>query len=97
MKSVLSIFMFTVVIIAGGYAYAGQEKVKLKLENMTCSSCSYMVEKSLKRVKGVSSAEVSFAKKRATVIFDNQTTNKKALIEATSNAGFPSKVIDEKE
>jgi mercuric ion binding protein len=48
------------------------------------------VRKALQRVPGVSSANVDFALKTATVTFDPEKVKPAAMTQATTNAGFPS-------
>ena len=57
---------------------------------MTCAACPITIKKALTDVDGVTEAEVSFDKKEAVVTFDDTKTNVSALIEATTNAGYPS-------
>ena len=64
----------------------------LDVQNMTCGLCPVTVQKSLERLDGVSQARVDFAKKTASVTFDADKTNAKALVKATTDAGFPSTV-----
>lgn len=66
--------------------------VTLQVRNMTCGTCPIVVRKALERVPGVSSASVDMDKKTATVIFDPDRVQSAALIEATTNAGFPASV-----
>lgn len=73
-------------------ALAAERTVTLDVDNMTCSSCPYIVKKALMRVPGVSAAEVSFEDKIATVTFDDETTSVGALTRATANAGYPATV-----
>jgi periplasmic mercuric ion binding protein len=47
----------------------------------------------LERVPGVSSTTVDFDKKTATVTFDPEKATAAKLTQATTEAGFPSKVI----
>jgi mercuric ion binding protein len=64
----------------------------LDLQNMTCALCSVTVRKALEKVPGVSQARVDASKKTATVTFDAQRTTAAALVQATTDAGFPAKV-----
>jgi mercuric ion binding protein len=73
-------------------ALAADQTVTLKVDNMTCASCPYMVKTALKKVKGVSDIKVSLATKLAVVKFDDAKTNIEALTDATFEAGFPSKL-----
>ena len=62
----------------------------LDVQNMTCGLCPVTVKKSLQRVPGVSDARVDLDKKTATVTFDAQLATTADLVNATSDAGFPS-------
>ena len=44
--------------------------------------------------KSAGAVAVSFKKKKATVTFDDSKTNVAALTTATTNVGFPSRVIE---
>lgn len=68
------------------------ETVTLEVQNMTCEVCPITVEKSLKKVSGVSAAQVDFDKKTATVTYDPDQVQPDVLIRATTNAGYPSTV-----
>lgn len=59
---------------------------------MVCDGCVATVTKTLKRVDGVSKAEVSLEKKEAVVTFDDSKITVEALIKATGDAGFQSSV-----
>lgn len=76
----------------GAPALAATRTVKLHVDNMYCEMCPLTVKKSLTKVSGVSAAKVSFEKKTATVTFDDAKTNVAALVAATTNAGYPSRV-----
>jgi len=60
---------------------------------MYCEACPYIVKQSLAKVYGVESVVVSFEAKTATVTYDDQKTTPVALTSATTQAGYPSKVI----
>jgi mercuric ion binding protein len=64
----------------------------LDVQNMTCSLCPLTVRKSLEKVPGVNQAQIDFATKTATVTFDAEKTTVAALVDATSQAGYPSTV-----
>ena len=67
--------------------------VTLAVENMTCGTCPVVVSKALKRVPGVTSTAIDVEKKTATVTFDPDKANSARLTEATTDAGFPSKLL----
>jgi mercuric ion binding protein len=81
-------------LIATGVAFAAPpQTATLAVENMTCGTCPIVVTKALERVPGVSSTTVDFDKKTATVTFDPDKTTSTRLVQATTEAGFPSKLI----
>lgn len=80
-------------LLATGAA-AAERSVTLAVENMTCDSCPYIVEKSLERVDGVIDATVSFEQRTAVVRYDDTRTGIEALTRATANAGYPSRIAE---
>ncbi len=75
---------------------ANSQSVMLDVQNMTCAMCPITVKKSLDDVNGVESAVVDFNSKIATIKFDPNKTNVEALINTTTNAGYPSTIHPEK-
>ena len=67
----------------------------MKIGGMTCASCSASVEKALKKVDGVSFANVNLATEKATVKFDPDQANYNQLLEAVHNSGY--EVVEEQE
>ena len=63
------------------------------VDNMTCTSCPYIVQTSMAAVPGVLQVEVSFEAKTATVAFDDAITNPEAIAEASTNAGYPARPV----
>ena len=80
-------------LLASSPAYGGERTVTLGVENMTCASCPYIVQKALTRVPGVTAAQVSLEKKTAVVVFDDAKADLPALTAATAKAGFPAQVL----
>ena len=72
-------------------AWAASKTVTLNVPGMTCPACPITIKKALNKVSGVSKVEVSYEKKQARVTFDDEKTDTKALVKATTDAGFPSK------
>ena len=66
--------------------------VTLRVDNMYCASCPYVVKQSLVAVPGVKNVSISFRDKTATVTFDGAQTNVAALTGATFEVGYPSEV-----
>ena len=68
----------------------------LSVKGMTCASCSGRVEKVLRRVPGVLTAEVNLATERAEVTVATRDVDVAQLIEAVQDAGYEaSPVVDE--
>ncbi len=82
---------------AVGGALASQaatlETVALKVDGMWCPSCAYFVHQALTRTPGVLDAKVSGRKGTALVTYDPSKTTVAALIAATTNYGYPSRVM----
>jgi periplasmic mercuric ion binding protein len=71
---------------------ADRQTVVLDVQNMTCSMCSITIRKALEKVPGVIDAKVDYDHKTAIVRYDPHKANPPALVKATTNAGFPSKL-----
>ena len=70
-----------------GYA-VGRQSVRLKIDGMTCASCVGRVEKALKQVPGVLSAEVNLATEMAEVQTVGGDAVAQRLIDAVEKAGY---------
>ena len=77
-------------VLASSSARAAEQTVTLAVNNMYCAACPHTVKASLEAVPGVKQAVVSFKEKTATVTYDDARTDVKALVCATTNAGYPS-------
>jgi periplasmic mercuric ion binding protein len=84
------IVTFVVAMLASSNAVAADKTVTLAVENMYCAACPYTVKASLQTVPGVKQAVVSYKEKTAIVTYDDEKADVKALIAATTNAGYPS-------
>jgi periplasmic mercuric ion binding protein len=73
-------------------AWASPQTVTLNVSRMTCAACPITVKRALEKVAGVSKIEVQYEKKQMLVTFDDAKTNTDALVKATTDAGYPSKV-----
>src|SRR6202167_2813770 len=81
-------------LLTTGAAFAAPpQTATLVVETMTCRTCPIVVKKALENVPGVSSTAVDFDKKTATVTFDPDKATTARLTQATTEAGFPSKLI----
>jgi len=71
---------------------AAERTAILNVDNMSCPTCAPIVKKSLMRIEGVIILDVSAETNTATVTFDDAKTSVAALIDATTNAGYPSRL-----
>jgi mercuric ion binding protein len=83
-----------ILLAAAGPAVAAERVVTLDVENATCALCGPIVKRVLSRVPGVRRVDVSEGAGRATatVTFDDSRATVAALIDATTRAGYPSRV-----
>jgi mercuric ion binding protein len=81
-------------LVIASTAWAGPKTVSLSVPTMDCPVCPITVKQALTKVPGVTQAEVSFDKRRATVTFDDAKTSVEALMRATKNAGYPSRLVE---
>lgn len=93
MRKLIAMVCLWLLLVANG-VMAEIKTTVLKVDNMTCVSCPYIVEKTLSGVKGVAEVIVDFEQKTATVRFDDEQTTVFILVAATTNAGYPSTVIE---
>lgn len=74
-------------------SWAATKTVTLSVPGMFCSVCPITVKKALSKVDGVIQTKASLEKREATVTFDDAKTTVNALIQATTDAGYPSHVV----
>jgi len=65
-----------------------EDKATLSITKMHCANCAFTVERSLKKVEGVSDAAVNFATEQASVQFDSGRFNPGALVKQVEEAGY---------
>jgi Cu+-exporting ATPase len=65
-----------------------RDSITIGIDGMTCASCVARVERALKRVPGVLSAEVNLATERATVVAEHGRAPVTALHAAVQKAGY---------
>jgi len=63
-------------------------KVIISISGMHCASCAVNIEKSLKKIDGVSEVNVNFASQRATIEFDPQKMSPPDLEKAINKIGY---------
>ena len=87
-----SIFAVIPLAAAAFPVWAAMQTVTLSVPGMTCAACPITVKKALSRVEGVRQVDVIFQKREAVVTFDDAKTSARRLIQATEDAGYPSRV-----
>jgi len=92
MKKLFTVAVVLVLTTLGTSVWAASKTVTLSVPGMTCAACPITIKKALSEVEGVTDIEVSFERKDAIVTFDDTKTSVSALIEATTNAGYPSRL-----
>lgn len=93
----MKLFLILITVLASLFisesVLAAQKIVKLNVPGMTCAVCPVTVKKALQNVGGVIIVSVNFEKKFALITFDDLKTNVAQLINATTDAGYPSTVV----
>ena len=64
------------------------KKTTLNITGMHCASCATIIENQLKKSPGVEKANVNYGVERASIEFDEATTNQDKLIEIVKKAGY---------
>ena len=85
---------FVLALCLSNTIFAKKQEVQLEVQNMTCASCYYMVNKVLLDVDGVLEVEFPYAG-IAGVLYDDALCLVENLIEATTKYGYPSTVLEE--
>jgi Cu+-exporting ATPase len=75
-----------------GYS-VGEQTARLQIEGMTCASCASRVEKALKKVPGVLSAEVNLATETAEIRLVHAAAGLSALTAAVEKAGYKARPV----
>ena len=75
-------------------ASSGPQRFNLSISGMHCTSCAGIIEKSLKKVPGVSGARVSYAAEKAAVTLDISLSPKEKLLAAVKKAGYQAVFIN---
>ncbi|MBB3332727.1 mercuric ion binding protein [Halomonas campaniensis] len=88
MKTRLALVAF--IVLFSTPVWAAVQTVTLAVPGMTCAACPITVKAALGRVEGVSHVVVSYPDREAVATFEDSLTSVEALIEATTNAGYPS-------
>jgi heavy metal translocating P-type ATPase len=62
--------------------------VEIPVQGMTCASCVGRVEKAIRRIEGVTAANVNLATERASVSFGSADADPQAVVEAIRDVGY---------
>ncbi len=73
----------------------GIQKINLSISGMHCTSCAGIIERSLKKLEGVSETHVNFTAEKASILFDDNLVSKEKLIETVEKAGYKATVVEE--
>lgn len=71
-------------------------KEKFNVSGMTCSACQAAVEKSVKKLDGIKSADVNLLSNSMLVEFDNNIITEQKIIKAVEDAGYRAYLTDNK-
>lgn len=72
-----------------------QTKKTFSIKGMHCASCVIILERSLKKVEGVSGATVNLATEKTTVTYDPTVVTDEKLFSAVSNVGYQAMINEE--
>nr|WP_326716748.1 heavy metal translocating P-type ATPase [Vagococcus sp. B2T-5] len=61
---------------------------KYTVEGMSCASCAQTVEKTAAKVSGVKEASVNLATEQLNIVFDDESSQEQAVIDAVAQAGY---------
>ncbi len=70
------------------------QKIEFAISGMTCTGCEVHVKSEINKLKGISTAQVSYEKGNAIVAFDNKRTNIAEITKAINSTGY--KVVNHK-
>lgn len=76
---------------------SGKERTSLAITGMHCASCAGLIERALKKVPGVTQANVNFAAEKAAVQYDGSLVRVNDLVAAISKAGYKAETVDAKD
>jgi P-type Cu+ transporter len=73
------------------------KKVDLQIKGMHCASCAVLIDKALKKTKGVKESNVNYSTTKATVTFDEKSLSEKRLIGIIKKRGYGASLVKEGE
>ena len=90
--SAISPVEISTAIVKAGFTVPPQS-YEIAIEGMTCASCSGRVEKALKKLEGVNTAEVNLATEKATITVATGVAGPADLIRAVEKTGFGATLV----
>lgn len=64
------------------------EEKKYKINGMTCTACARAVERAVKKLDGVSEADVNYATEYLNISYENEKVNEAQIKKAVKKAGY---------
>lgn len=75
--------------LASANALAKDQTVALNIPTMDCATCPITIKTALSKVPGVSKVKVSYARREAVIVFDDDKASVADLKKATEDVGYP--------
>ncbi len=72
-----------------------ETKKTFSIQGMHCASCVRVLERALKKIEGVSDANVNLATEKATVTYDSKIVTDQQLASAVANVGYKALINEE--
>jgi len=77
--------------------WAAQRSVILSVPGLNCAACPITIKKALEKGEGITAVTIDLERKQATVTFDDTRTATAKLIQATTDAGYPSNLLESRQ
>lgn len=72
------------------------KQISFKVDGMSCSSCSNIIEKKLNKLEGITSASVSIASEKAQIVYDEDVIDLKTILLTVDDLGYKAVLEDAK-
>ena len=92
MRNTLS-FALVLLLAVSVISVAGEKKVEIKVDGMTCNGCVNKVKTTLEESDGVKSAKVSLKENSAVILYDDSKTDEASLKKAIQKTKNRSKTL----
>jgi mercuric ion binding protein len=74
-------------------AVAADQTITLSVDKMYCATCPLTAQAAIQKVPGVKSVKADYKTKSAVVIFDASKTAPEAVTAASTDVGYPARVV----